>query len=606
MDRSMRGTIAVSILLLVAVFVVYGQVGHHEFINLDDPDYVYANPQVKGGLSLAGLAWAFTTFSSANWHPLAWLSHMLDVQLFGLNPAGHHLMSVALHAANTLLLFLLFRRLTGMAWRSAVVAALFALHPLHVESVAWVAERKDLLSTFFGLLGIYLYAGYVAGGNLRRYVSVLLCFVLSLMAKPMLVTMPFLLLLLDYWPLGRCVAVRGAPRDKTKPPLRHLLLEKIPFILLAAASCLVTLYAQHRGEATSSLTESPLPERVANALVSYSKYLGKLFWPQDLALLYPFPDTLPLWQPLTAGAFLVTVTLLAIMERKRSPYLFVGWFWYLGTLVPVIGFVRVGSQAMADRYTYLPSVGIFLIVVWVGAGIAARSARVRVVAGAATVVVLLVCSVATWRQVSLWKDNVTLYTHTLAVTRDNSLIHNNLGFALDNEGDVARALYHYGEAVRIDPRFVKAYLNMASCLSRQGKADAAIDLLRKAVEIIPDAATLRSSLGVYLLLEKRPEEAIRHFEEALKIDPEQAEPYFNLGVAYGNQGKAEQAIGSYRKCLAVDARHVGCHYNLGVELFKLGRREEASLHFSEVLRLHPEQEMESMARSFLERISENR
>ncbi len=600
-SQNKQKIILVIVLLVTAVIGLYGQVASHDFINFDDPEYVYANPYVQRGLSLAGIAWAFTTTHAANWHPVTWLSHMLVVQFFALNPAAHHFANILLHAANTALLLLLLSFLTGSLWRSAVVAALFALHPLHVESVAWVAELKDVLSTFFGLFTIYFYVWYLKQPNRRRYAFMLISFALGIMAKPMLVTLPVLLLLLDYWPLGRLGTIQSDVMAADKRPFRLLVREKIPLFILVAVSCVMTIYAQQKGNAIRSLADSSLSARTGNALLTYLEYLGKTFWPHDLAVLYPFSAEMPLWKPVVASTMLAAITLLVILCRKQHPYLIVGWFWYICTLVPVIGIVRVGQQAMADRYTYLPLIGIFIILVFGADKITSGWRFRRIVLLSVTVVMLSLCALTTWRQLSYWQNSTTLYEHTLAVTRDNYTIHNNIGFALDSEGKLDEALLHYNETIRIAPWYSKAHLNRGVTLRKKGLLDEAMVSVREAIKLNPDFAAAYIELGLSLLLKRLPDEAINNFQVALKLDPELADGYYNMGLAYTDLGKSQEAIEQFTKALLLKPDDFDCHYYLGVELAKQRRYDEAIAHFIAIMDLKPDPEMEQMTRQSLNR-----
>ena len=436
-----RGTIIYPLLIAVTL-AAFWQVRDHEFVHYDDDKYVMENPHVPTGLTRESIKWAFTATHASNWHPLTWLSHMLDCQLYGLNPRGHHVSSLLFHAANTVLLFLVLRRMTGALWKSAFVAALFAIHPLHVESVAWVAERKDVLSTLFWMLTMLAYLRYVEKPTIQRYLPVLMLFALGLMAKPMLVTLPFVLLLMDYWPLGRLDNGLSVTRDRLK---RYwgLVREKLPLFALTAISCVVTFLVQRHGGAMPDLEWLPLDVRIANALVSYAKYIGKMLLPRHLAVLYPYPSgTLPLWQLAGAVFLLMYVSVMVFRSRQRYPYLAVGWAWYVGTLVPTIGIVQVGKQALADRYTYVPLIGLFIIIAWGVPDLVARwcvvsSWRRRrillAVSATASILALMTC---TWFQVGRWRDRISLYTHALRVTSNNATIHNNLGNALLAEGKI--------------------------------------------------------------------------------------------------------------------------------------------------------------------------
>jgi tetratricopeptide (TPR) repeat protein len=516
-DSDRRTTALVCLALVLLTTAAFGRSLNNGFVNYDDPEYVTSNPGVKGGLSAAGLRWAFTASDVLNWHPLTWISLQLDYQLYRLRPWGYHLTSVLLHAGSSVLLFLALRRMTGAVWRSAAVAALFALHPLHVESVAWVAERKDVLSTFFGMLALWAYADYARRPGVGRYLLVFAALALGLLAKPMLVTWPCLLLLLDYWPLGRLR--RGGP-----VPLRLVLAEKLPLFALAAVSCAVALFAQGRGGAIESLQEVPLGVRCANALVSYVAYLGMALWPAHLAPFYPHPGgALPWWQPAAAAVLLAGITALAAATAWRRPYLLVGWLWYVGTLVPVIGLVQVGDQTRADRYTYVPLVGLFLAAAWGLADLAAHRPALRWPVIAAAVLGLAACFVCTVRQVGYWHDSQALWAHALRVTADNYVAENNLGLALLQDGRPEEAEGHFRAAVRFKATYARGYANLGLALDEQGKLAEAAACYSRALEIRPDLAATHNNLGIVLGKLGRGDEAIAQLTEAVRLDPESAE-----------------------------------------------------------------------------------
>jgi tetratricopeptide (TPR) repeat protein len=577
-DKHSRLTLLLCLGLLLGTFAVFGQVLRHEFINYDDPTYVTGNPNVYVGLTLEGVAWAFTSNYSSNWHPLTWISHMLDCQFFGLKPWGHHLSSLLLHAINTLLVFLVLKRMTGATWRSAVVAALFAWHPLHVESVAWVAERKDVLSATFWMLTLWAYLRYAQKPEPGRYLLCLLFFMLGLLSKPMVVTLPFVLLLLDYWPLGRSF---GSGMAQQPVSGRRLLLEKLPFFLLATASSVVTFLAQKSGGAVASLETLTLSQRAANALISYARYLRKIVWPSDLAMVYPLPDFWPAPQIIGAMLFLLAVTTAVVVCRKSRPYLMVGWFWFLGTLVPVIGLVQVGFQSLADRYTYLPSIGIFILLVWGMADLAGRWPQRRLILGRMTALILTACFTLTWFQLRLWQNSVTLFSHALAVTTGNFVAHNNLGSALDKLGRSDEALVHFKAALEIRPRDPETLYNIGLLLARQdkvhsaeayyqealrdyahghylvalaaaeaGKFETAIAWYREALRLKPDAQEALRNLAWILATNPKPElrngvEAVRLAERACELtqhrDPASLA---TLDAAYAEAGRFDDAINS--------------------------------------------------------------
>lgn len=546
-----------AIALAAAVLALFFPASGYEFISLDDPGYIFQNPFVVDGLTWDGVGWAFSAFHSSNWHPLTWLSHMMDVTCFGMEAGDHHLVNIFLHAINTVLLFLSLSRMTGAFWRSVSVAALFAVHPLHVESVAWVAERKDVLSGLFFMLVLLSYENYTRRGGTVRYLLTAFLFVLGLMAKPMLVTVPFVLLLLDVWPLGRTPLSPPADGSDRKPlPWKRLFLEKAPLIILSLGSCAVTYFAQQTGDAISDLNSLPFGFRIGNALVSYVVYLGKTFRPSSLAVLYPYPSgNLPLWQTTGASLILIIVTIVVLL-RFRRPYLTVGWFWYLGMLIPVIGFVQVGSQAMADRYTYLPLIGAFIAAVWllvdlvdVVPGTLPHRGKI-LAAFAATVLAAL--SVASRSQLGYWKNSLSLYNHTLSVTSNNSLIHYNLGCVLAEKGRSEDAILQFEESLRIDPGYAKAHNNIGTEMEKLGRTNS----------------------------------AIVHFMEALKLRPDYVLAHNNIGVSLTELGMLNEAVAHFRVALRIQPDYAFAHYNLSVSLMKMGRIDEANAHYREARRLN--------------------
>lgn len=562
----MRREFFICLVLIAATLSVYWQVGNYEFLNYDDNVYVTDNPHVQRGFTPETFIWAFSTTRAANWHPLTWLSHMLDCRLYGLDPGGHHLTNLLLHLANTLLLFLVLRRMTGVPWQSGFVAALFAFHPLHVESVAWVAERKDVLAALFWMLTTLAYIRYVERPGIYRYLLVILTFSLGLMAKPMLVTLPFVLLLLDYWPLGRFQLrplygsidpqVRNSQDSSTaKFPKFNVIWEKTPLFVLSVVSSIVTVFAQKQLGAISTLEAISLEWRLANSLVSYVTYIEKTVWPQSLAVFYPHPgSSLPIWQGVGAGLLLVAVSVLVMRGARRYPYVLVGWLWYLGTLVPVIGLVQVGEQAMADRYTYLPLIGLFIIIVWGVADIVKGWKHRRMAVAISAGVMLSSLMICNWLQVKNWRDSVSLFEHTLNVTSNNYVAHYTLGNALALQGNHQEAVDHYNEALRIKPNYAEAHHNLGNALTLQGSLT----------------------------------EAVAHYSEALRIKPDYAEAHRNLGVNLDRQGEHEEAIKHYAEALRISPNDAQSHNNLGVALAEQGRLGEAITHFSEAVRIKPD------------------
>ena len=591
----------VYLLLIFATLAIFHQLPNHDFVNIDDDLFVYENTQVLKGFTTETVIWAFTNFSPDYWRPLSWLSHMLDCQLFGLRPGLHHLMNLLIHVANSVLLLFILRTMTGALWRSAFVATLFAIHPLHVESVAWVAERKDVLSAFFWFLTIWAYTRYAEQPGLRRYLLVLLFFGLGLMAKPMVVTLPFVLLLLDYWPLGRLQLqnVRTvSDLDIPKASLFRLVWEKIPFFALSAATVVATLFATKAGGTLKSLEVFPLKIRIAGALVSYINYMVKMIWPFRLAVYYPHPEAIPIWQAGGAGLLLLVVSVMLVRAAGKRPYFVVGWLWYLVTLLPVIGLVQAGSQAMADRYTYIPLVGLFFLIAWAVPSLMEGWRHQRVVLAISTTILLLGLTVATMLQVRYWQNSITLFQHALKVTSGNHFAHNNLGVALAQDGRLDEAIYHYFQALRIKPGTADVHNNLGNALAAQGSVDRAVDHYYQALEIDSNNAKAHNNLGNLLANQGKTEEAINHYNEALRLKPDYVEVHYNLGTALAEQGRTEEAIDHVTEALRLMPYWAGAHNNLGVLLERRGRLDEAIDHYHEALRLDPDY---GKARNNLER-----
>jgi tetratricopeptide (TPR) repeat protein len=589
-----RWKIIACLFLVVATLATYGDLRTHQFINFDDQVYITDNPPVQAGLTLKGFSWAFTTLHGGNWHPLTWLSLMVDSQLFGLHPGGFLLTNLLFHIANSLLLFLWLLYLTRTLRCSFLVAALFALHPLHVESVAWATERKDVLSTFFWLLTMWAYVWYAQRPRSGRYLLILVCFSLGLMAKPMLVTLPFVLLLLDYWPLGR-LSLKGpglaavSPKPAPGVALKRLIWEKSPLLVLAALSTVVTFYAQKEGGAVLTLHNLPIPQRLANAMVAYVSYLGKMVWPAHLAVLYPLAGhSLPIWQAPAASLALAVLTLLALREARRHPYLPVGWLWYLVTLLPVIGLVQVGQQAMADRYTYVPFIGLFIMVAYGMADLAARWRAPSFLLPVGAGVVLSALMICTWVQVSYWRGSISLYEHTLKVTGGNPLIHGNLGVALAGQGKLDQAMAHYAEALRLEPDYAGVHSDIALVLAMQGKMDQAVAHYAEALRLNPDLAGAHNNLGLVLAGQGKLDQAVVHYTKALQLDPDFPAAHNNLGLALAAQGKLDQAVAHYAEALRIQPHLPEAHINLGLALAKQGKLDQAVAHYVEALRLHPD------------------
>ena len=662
------------VLLVLVTVGLYWPAMRCDFVNYDDQEYVTANLHVQGGLNWAGVKWAFLKPVCDNWHPLTVLSHMADCQLFGLKPWGHHLTSVLLHAINTILAFLLLRSLTGATWRSLFVAALFAVHPLRVESVAWVAERKDVLCGCFGLLSLIFYARYaqkvasgespypasdsrpsspsvksvpsvakslspplsqfppvqnpclceadvrlqsVATHSALDYGLALFFFTCGLMSKPMLVTWPFVMLLLDYWPLRRfrfstppvrrltldvgrskfvlshpclCEAdVRlqsvansvcdgksnfdSVPSVAKNPGLWRLLAEKIPFFALAVVASVVTLLVQKHGGALAAGENLPLGARSANALISYSRYSGKLFWPADLAVFYPHPRHWPIEQVLLAAVLLLGISFLLIVKRQRYPFLMMGWLWFCGTLVPVIGLVQVGGQAMADRYTYIPSLGVLVLAIW-GAYELARRWRYYVIAlSVAGSAVIVVCMTLARQQLGHWKDSETLGRHALEVTKNNYLAHLSLGVFLFNKGQMDEAIRQYRETIRLRPDYADAHYNLGTALGVKGQIDEAIRQFQEAIRLNPDYAEAHNNLGINLGMKGQIDEAISQLQKAIRLNPDYAEAHNNLGTALGKKGQMDEAIRQYQEAIRLNPDYADARNNLQNALLKKGQTD---------------------------------
>jgi tetratricopeptide (TPR) repeat protein len=544
--------------LMLATLGVFGNSLTYDFVNYDDPAYITGNDQVKQGFTADGIVWAFTTTKMGNWNPLTWLSHMADVQLYGLDSAGHRLTNVLLHTASTLLLFLLFQRMTGSLWRSAAAAALFAIHPLRVESVVWISERKDVLSTFLFLLALLAYVRYVARPGTARYLLVVLLFVLGLLAKPMLVTLPVVLLLLDYWPLHR---FRSAPLGGARPlqgegsSFLKLMIEKAPFLLLSAIISAVTIWAQRHEQAMMSVADFPFLSRLSNAVLSYAKYLGMMFWPTDLAVLYPLPAQAQSVPAVLALLFLCGVTTAAVLESRRRPYLLMGWLWYLVTLAPVIGIIQVGLQSMADRYTYIPSIGIALMAVWgVADAVQVRSRRMILIL--LSCVVLAFFMVTTVRQAAYWENSVSLFSHAVQVTQNNRIAHVNLGDALDRYGRYEEAMAHYRIALRIKPDDAFANYKLANDLDLSGRISEALPYYRRSLQIDERNPHVHNNFGIALMRMGSMTEAKDHFIRAIQLDPGLADAHYNLGLALVSAGRLEDAIREFAEALRLNPADV--------------------------------------------------
>lgn len=624
----------ICLFLLFITLAVFFQVRNFDFVNFDDPIYVYENPHIQKGLTLKSIGWAFTSFRGSLWIPVTWLSFIVDYKLFGLNPGGYHLTNVFFHIINTLLLFLFLKCITGKLWRSAFVAALFAIHPLHVESVAWVTERKDVLCMFFMMLALWMYARYAERPSSGKYLSVFLLFGLGLMAKPMVVTFPFILLLLDYWPLGRFKfgnkdSSGKIPAGKHFIPLNkkinfsQILLEKIPLFALSITVSVITFIAGKTGEALISVDVIPLKYRIPNAIVSYVVYIRKTVWPNDLAVFYPHNVTLlPLWKIVFSGVFLMCITVIIIRSAQRFPYFIVGWFWYLGTLFPVIGIFQAGAQAMADRFTYIPVIGLFIITAWGIPEIIKKWRYRKVVLLILSGLLILTSATASWKQIQYWQDSGKLFEHTLNVTSDDPNIHlhqglflakqgksdeafehysealrlqsdyyrahNNLGVLFADKGMFDDAVKHYTEALRLKPDYSEAHSNMANALINQAKYNEAVMHYSEALRLKPGNAKLHNDLANVFVIQSKYDEAIIHYKEALNLKQDYAEAHSNMAVVHARMGKLDDAVTHCKEALRLNPGHANIHNNMGAFLAEQGKYDEAIKHYREALRLKPD------------------
>ena len=624
MARSHFPVWLLAVLLALMTIALYWPATRHDFINYDDQTYVTENVPVQSGLTLENIKWAFLNPVACNWHPLTVLSHMLDCQLFGLRPWGHHLTNVLLHALNAVLVFALLRQLTGAMWRSLLVAALFAVHPLRVESVAWVAERKDVLSGFFGLLALIFYARYaqsvtvgecpafaappppqssdetsrraeqVTGSERvvpasvlsrvtwhpsRFYWLALFCLTLGLLSKPMLVTWPFVMLLLDYWPLERF-----RPGSAWR-----LVTEKAPFFVLAAVVSCITFVVQKQGGSVVVGEALPLGARSGNALISYCRYLGKTICPTDLAVFYPHPGYWPLAKVLLAGFLLVVISVLFFVKRRRYPFLLMGWLWYCGMLVPMIGLVQTGGQAMADRHTYLPSLGVLILAIWGAYELTGRWRYHRIALAVAGSTAVILCLAMTRQQLGYWKDTETLFRHTLEVTENNYLAYKAIGDVLLDQGQTDKAISHFHTAIRIKPHYAEAHDDLGEALVKKGQTDEAISQFQEAIRLKPDAAEAYNNLAIAYVNKGQTDEAISQFREAIRLKPDSALAHYNLGMALYNKGQTDEAISQFQEAIRLKLDAAEAHYNLGVALSDKGQTDEAIGQFQEAIRLKPDE-----------------
>jgi tetratricopeptide (TPR) repeat protein len=579
-------TLLVCLALGLGAALLFWPVVTFDFVVLDDSFYLLNNFHVNRGFTWEGWRWCFNAGYSANWHPLTWMSHMLDCQLYGLKPGGHHATNVLLHALNSMLLFLVLQRMTGAFWRSAMLAALFAWHPLHVESVAWVAERKDVLSGLFFILTIWAYVRYAeerqAQGAKRNifYAAAVLLFALGLMAKPMLVTLPFVLLLLDWWPLGRVrqlAAAPGSPAGKAagRPRMGRLLLEKAPFLVLSGVSCVLTIHAQHLGGAISSLTDYSLQSRLSNSLVAYFRYVAKVLWPDNLSVMYVFNRHLPYWEPVAAAFFLVAISAVAARFWKTRPYFLMGWLWYLGTLVPVIGLVQVGGQAMADRYTYLPSIGLFVLFIWGACDLVRGWRHGPAFLGGLAWAALLACALLTGQQIQYWRNGGTLFAHSLEVDPDNFMARSYYASYLLGNHQLERARVECEKSIRLESKYETAHGILGNVLLLEEKYDQAARELAIALQMDPASSQGRFFYGMALLGQDRHAEAEQQFEIVLAADPVFPDAHYGLGRVLVKLGKPNEALAQFTEALRLAPRHPDARFQLAVLLAAQGKTAQA-------------------------------
>ncbi len=584
-------TLAICLGLVLITWIIFGRTIGFDFVNYDDSFYVYQNPSINNGLTWEGLKRAFTHPLVGNWHPLTSISLMLDAQIFGLHPGGYHFVNVLLHTVGVLLLFFALRQMTGATWRSAFVAALFAIHPLRAESVVWISERKDVLSGVFFFLALLAYVRYArkppAPG---AYLVLMVCFALGLMAKAMLVTLPFLLLLLDYWPLRRFAMVSETTTDEGAfPPasVKWLILEKLPLLALVVADSIATILSQERALVPAS--NWPLSWRLENAVVTIWIYLREMIWPVHLAVFYPHPKgTTPLWVVLLALVGFLAVSAGVFLWRRKYPYLFTGWFWYVGMLVPVIGLIQVGLQAHADRYTYLPQIGIYLLVAWGAADFSAARRSRRLILGGLAVALLATLMAVAWRQTGYWSNPVRFWAHTLAVTKNNDVAQRGIGTALLKIGRIEEAIAHDRAALRINPHDANGLTNLANALFQNREWPEAIEHFREVVQLRPNDSEVRRNLGKALIKNGATEEGAAEFRAALRIRPNDSDAAYSLGNALLEEGRLDEAISYFRKAIASDPKNLEAHYNLGIALSRQGEFERAIDEFESTIRLRPQ------------------
>lgn len=595
---NVRTGFLICLFLVISILIVYWQVRNHTLVNFDDGSYIPNNPHIRSGLNYKGIAWAFSFPGYDYWHPMTWLSHMLDCHLYGLKFGMHHQVSLILHILNSILLFLVFKKMTGAIWKSAFVAAMFALHPMNVESVAWLAERKNVLSTFFWLLTMLTYIFYAKRPGVLRYLPILFVYSLGLMSKPMLATLPFVLILLDYWPLCRINLDHSSSNNQKTPKsdntkfqksrTLHLALEKIPLLILSAAAIFLSSLAVQRLGTVISTASVPVNLRIKNALVSYISYIIKMILPYKLAVYYPYPQSIPLWQVASAGLSLICISFLVLRAVRSRPYLAVGWLWYIGTLVPVIGLVQAGLwPAIADRFTYVPFIGLFFVVAWGVPDLVVHWKYKEIKLAAIAAALFVILAATTYLQVGYWKNSITLFEHAIDATYNNHIAQHKLGEALKLQSKTVAAVKHYSEALRIKPDFFPSYLNVGIILRDEGKLNVAMDYFSKALSLKPHRAEPHFELGITLEKQGDFDAAIRHYREALRIKPDYAKAHNNLGAILARLKKDKEAVFHLSEAIRIDSNYVEPHYNLGIIYANKRDFERAIHHYKKALYLNP-------------------
>jgi tetratricopeptide (TPR) repeat protein len=589
-DTSKLKLILISTALVLLAFIAYEPVRYNDFVNYDDNTYISKNVHIQSGFTQESIAWAFTSGYAANWHPLTWLSHMLDIELFGLNPLGHHFHNLLLHTISTILLFWLLYKMTGSVWCSAFTAMVFGIHPLHVESVAWASERKDVLSALFWMITLAAYLYYARRGGVLRYLLVLFCFALGLMAKPMVVSLPIVLFFLDFWPLKRIQKNIG-----------RLIAEKIPLIILALAACIITYQVQQAGGSVLKIASQaqptatdvvqtegvPLGIRVSNAMMSYVAYLGKMMWPARLGVLYPYPTrTPPIWQPFLLLIVLVLCTVFAVFRYFKNPYLFVGWFWYGITLIPVIGLIQVGAQAMADRYMYLPSIGITILLSWGIAELTVKLPGRKIILGILIAAIALGMTATTRAQTTYWKDTVILFKHTLDVTKDNALLYCHLGIQLENQDKPDEAIEYFNKAIQLWPDFLSPNLHLGELLIKRKQYKESIPYLNKVLEVSPNYPIAHVNIGMVLAALGENDAAVKAFEQAIKLDSRCVTAYVNMATVKTQQGLTDEAIQDLRQSIQIYPT-AEAYFNLGFILEMKGEIKESISSYRNALTFEP-------------------